>query len=61
MAGPRMALENGIRFLTDHLEGDRYFRIHHPDHNLERCRAQLRLAECMLERLAAARAIVNGR
>jgi Ser/Thr protein kinase RdoA (MazF antagonist) len=26
LAGPLMALENGVRFLTDHLDGDRYFR-----------------------------------
>ncbi len=48
-AGPLMALENGVRFLTDHLEGDRYFRITRAGHNLDRSRAQLRLAERMLE------------
>ena len=49
LAGPLMALENAVRFLTDHLEGDRYFRIARPGHNLDRARAQLRLAERMLE------------
>ena len=49
LAGPLMALENGVRFLTDHLEGDRYFRIARPGHNLDRARAQLQLAERMLE------------
>ncbi|MFC7336442.1 phosphotransferase enzyme family protein [Haloferula chungangensis] len=38
-----ITLEVAMRFLTDHLEGDRYFKIHHAGHNLERCRAQLRL------------------
>jgi len=36
-----IVLENALRFLTDHLEGDVYFRIHRPDHNLDRCRTQL--------------------
>src|SRR5206468_1769502 len=49
LAGPLMALENGVRFLTDHLEGDHYFRIARPGHNLDRARAQLRLFESMRE------------
>ncbi|HVW13837.1 MAG TPA: aminoglycoside phosphotransferase family protein [Mucilaginibacter sp.] len=32
-----------VRFLTDYLEGDHYFKIHFPDHNLQRARAQLAL------------------
>jgi len=39
-----IALELGMRFLTDHLNGDVYFRIHRPNHNLDRARAQFRLA-----------------
>ncbi|MBQ7915567.1 MAG: aminoglycoside phosphotransferase family protein [Firmicutes bacterium] len=42
-----MTMENGIRFLTDHLSGDVYFKIHHSGHNLERCRAQFALAADM--------------
>ena len=57
LAGPLMALENGVRFLTDHLEGDHYFRIARPGHNLDRARAQLRLAERMLEAEAELRAV----
>ena len=57
LAGPLMALENGVRFLTDHLEGDRYFRIARPGHNLDRARAQLRLAARMLEAEREMRAI----
>ena len=48
-AGARMALENSIRFLTDYLEGDVYFRIHRPSHNLDRHRSQLRLAELLFD------------
>jgi len=34
-----------VRFLTDFLEGDHYYKVRHPDHNLQRTRAQLRLVE----------------
>ncbi|WP_229717673.1 phosphotransferase enzyme family protein [Parapedobacter defluvii] len=34
-----------VRFLTDFLEGDHYYKVHHADHNLQRTRAQLRLVE----------------
>ena len=40
-----IALETGIRFLTDHLEGDQYFKIHRKGHNLDRCRTQLALVK----------------
>jgi Ser/Thr protein kinase RdoA (MazF antagonist) len=36
-----IVLENALRFLTDHLEGDVYFKVHRPGHNLDRCRTQL--------------------
>ncbi|MFH1262562.1 MAG: aminoglycoside phosphotransferase family protein [Pseudomonadota bacterium] len=39
----------GTRFLTDFLDGDRYFRIHRPGHNLERCRTQYQLVQSLLE------------
>jgi aminoglycoside phosphotransferase (APT) family kinase protein len=38
-AGAVITCETGVRFLTDHLEGDRYFRIHRPGHNRDRARA----------------------
>ena len=59
LAGPAMALENAIRFLTDHLSGDVYFRIHREAQNLDRFRAQLRLVELMCERREEMRAIVE--
>lgn len=46
-SGILMTLEVGIRFLTDHLEGDPYFRVHHPGHNLQRTRAQFALVEAL--------------
>lgn len=42
-----MTLECGMRFLTDYLEGDRYFRIHRPEHNLDRARTQFALVADM--------------
>ena len=42
-----MTLENGLRFLTDYLNGDVYFKVHHPRQNLDRARAQFALAEDM--------------
>ncbi|MGH9222776.1 MAG: phosphotransferase enzyme family protein [Acidimicrobiales bacterium] len=47
LAGPLMAYENALRFLTDHLAGDSYFRIERPRHNLDRARAQLRVLEAL--------------
>ncbi len=40
-----MALECGMRFLTDYLKGDVYFRISYPEQNLDRCRTQFKLVE----------------
>ena len=42
-----MTLECGIRFLTDYLDGDHYFRIHYPEQNLDRCRTQFKLVSDM--------------
>ncbi|MBR3767193.1 MAG: phosphotransferase [Clostridia bacterium] len=38
-----MTLECGMRFLTDYIDGDVYFKIHYPDHNLVRCHTQFAL------------------
>ncbi|MBQ3133368.1 MAG: aminoglycoside phosphotransferase family protein [Clostridia bacterium] len=45
-----MTIECGMRFLTDYLEGDTYFRIHYPTHNLDRCRTQFKLVADMEEK-----------
>ena len=42
-----MAMECGMRFLTDYLEGDVYFKINYPEHNLDRARNQIKLASDM--------------
>jgi len=38
-----------VRFLTDYLEGDHYYKIQSPDHNLQRTRAQLALVKKLEE------------
>ena len=50
MGAKVMTLECGIRFLTDYLEGDTYFKIHRPNHNLDRCRTQFQLVADMEEK-----------
>ena len=42
-----MTLECGLRFLTDYLDGDHYFAIHRPEHNLDRARTQFKLVRDM--------------
>ncbi len=42
-----MTLECGMRFLTDYLDGDTYFKTAYPEHNLVRCRTQFKLASEM--------------
>lgn len=54
-----MALENAVRFLTDHLEGDTYFRVHRPGHNLDRARAQAALCREVLAVQDEARSAVE--
>jgi Ser/Thr protein kinase RdoA (MazF antagonist) len=57
---PRLiALELAVRFLTDHLEGDRYFRVEAPDQNLLRCRAQLALLRSLEDGARVFRRVVR--
>lgn len=58
MSGRLLTFECGIRFLTDYLQGDRYFKIKRPDHNLDRCRAQFALVRSIEERQAEMERIV---
>ena len=54
-----MTLECGIRFLTDYLEGDHYFRIQRPQQNLDRARTQFTLVRNMEEQWDAMRAVID--
>ena len=53
VSGKVITIETGLRFLTDYLSGDEYFRIQRPDQNLERCRAQFALAASIDEQFDA--------
>lgn len=54
-----MTLECGIRFLTDYLDGDTYFKIHYPEQNLNRCHTQFTLAADIMEKMDTLNAIVK--
>ena len=54
-----MTFECGMRFLTDYLEGDVYFKIHREKHNLDRCRDQFALVADMERKLPEMQAIVR--
>jgi len=45
-----------VRFLTDYLNGDTYYKIHSPEHNLQRTRAQMQLVKKLEEK----RDVLNG-
>ena len=59
MSAKLMTLECGVRFLTDYLDGDNYFRIHRPDHNLDRARTQFKLVADMEEKMDKMAEIVS--
>jgi hypothetical protein len=59
LAGKLLTFECGVRFLTDYLEGDRYFNIRRETHNLDRCRTQFALLRSLEESAERLTAIVN--
>ena len=54
-----MTYECGMRFLTDYMDGDHYFKIKHPQHNLDRCRTQFALVSEMERSLEKMKQIVD--
>ena len=56
MGALAITYECGMRFLTDYLQGDTYFKIHREDHNLDRCRTQFKLVTDMEAKMD----IMNG-
>ncbi len=59
-AGKLMTFTIGIRFLTDFLHGDTYFRVHRSGHNLDRTRTQFRLVESIMRQEEAMQKFVDG-
>lgn len=56
-----ITLELGLRFLTDHLRGDVYFKINYPSHNLHRARVQFSLLDCIEKNEEKITAVVSDR
>lgn len=54
-----LAAELATRFLADYLDGDLYFNIKYPGHNLVRARCQIALAKDMLKKMDEMEAIVR--
>lgn len=52
-----MTFECGMRFLTDYLDGDHYFKVHREGHNLDRCRTQFKLVKDMEQLLPQMKAV----
>ena len=59
-SGKLITFEIGLRFLTDYLCGDVYFRTHRPDHNRDRCRTQFKLVESIERQESAMQKFVDG-
>jgi hypothetical protein len=55
-----ITFETGVRFLTDYLLGDAYFRASRERHNLDRCRTQFKLLESMELQEAEMYRVVRG-
>ncbi|MCK5820392.1 MAG: aminoglycoside phosphotransferase family protein [Bacteroidales bacterium] len=49
----------GLRFITDYVDGDNYFKVHHEHHNLQRARAQFKLLTSMERQFEAMKEIVR--
>ena len=58
-SGRLITMTIGIRFLTDYLAGDTYFRTAYDDHNLVRCHTQFKMVESMEAQAAEYEAIVR--
>lgn len=59
-AGRLIAFEQGVRFLTDFLSGDTYYKVRHDRHNLDRCRTQFRLIESIRQQEERMHWLVNS-
>lgn len=59
MGAKVMTFECGMRFLTDYLQGDIYFKVHKEHHNLDRCRTQFKLVADMEDKWDIMHSIVK--
>ena len=58
VSGKVITFQLALRFLTDHLNGDLYFRAHREGHNLDRARVQFKLVEKMIENEEAMKSLI---
>lgn len=58
-SGKLITFTIGLRFLTDYLAGDKYFRVHRPGHNLDRCRTQFKLVESIEQQEEAMQKLID--
>ncbi|MFA6816611.1 MAG: aminoglycoside phosphotransferase family protein [Lentisphaeria bacterium] len=58
-AGKLITFEIGIRFLTDYLDGDTYFKVHRAGHNLDRARTQFKLVTSIEEQFDSMQKLVD--
>jgi hypothetical protein len=59
-SGKLITFTIGLRFLTDFLSGDTYFRVHRQGHNLDRCRTQFKLADSIERKEEAMQKFVDS-
>ncbi|MBE3143667.1 MAG: phosphotransferase, partial [Planctomycetes bacterium] len=59
-AGKLITFEQAIRFLGDYLNGDVYYKIHRPGHNLDRARTQIKMVAEMERKMDVMQAIIEG-
>jgi len=55
-----ITFEQGLRFLTDYIDGDPYYRTHYPEHNLVRAKVQFKLVESMEQQFDQMRGIIQS-
>jgi len=59
-SGKLITYEIAVRFLTDYLNGDTYFKVHRDGQNLDRCRAQFELVRSIEKQEDAMNALVRS-
>ncbi len=59
-SGELITFEIGVRFLTDYLDGDKYFKTHREGHNLDRCRTQFKLVQSLMDQEDKMNEIMKG-
>ncbi|MDR1381840.1 MAG: aminoglycoside phosphotransferase family protein [Tannerella sp.] len=57
--GRLLTYMQAVRFFTDYINGDTYYKIHHPEHNLQRTKAQFKLLQSLEEHAAEMDSFMN--